>query len=128
MDRERAFEIVRSLAEGVDPVTGEIFPSDSPYSQAEVVRALYWFLLEVRVPAPTPGLTRKPPRPTPLGQDLGWQPWTADEDERIRTAWHAGDRNAGALAREHQRSRGAIKSRLAKLGLLEDAPGGRTGT
>ena len=31
MDTERAIEIVQALADGVDPYSGERFPSDSPY-------------------------------------------------------------------------------------------------
>ena len=40
MEPERATEIVQSLADGVDPFTGERFPSDSPYQQADTVRML----------------------------------------------------------------------------------------
>lgn len=41
MDPTRAIEIVRQLADGIDPTTGERFPPDSPYQQADTVRALY---------------------------------------------------------------------------------------
>lgn len=41
MDAERAIEIVQALADGVDPFTGERFPSGSPYQQADTVRALH---------------------------------------------------------------------------------------
>ena len=41
MDPDRAIEIVKSLADGVDPFTGERYSSDSPYQNADMVRALY---------------------------------------------------------------------------------------
>ena len=40
MDADKAIEIVKSLADGVDPHTGERYPSDSPYQNADTVRAL----------------------------------------------------------------------------------------
>jgi DNA helicase II / ATP-dependent DNA helicase PcrA len=44
--------------------------------------------------------------------------WSADEDERLRALFAAGKAIA-KLAEAHQRKRGAITSRLVKLGLLE---------
>jgi ATP-dependent DNA helicase UvrD/PcrA len=46
-------------------------------------------------------------------------PWSAEEDIRLRTSYLAGDA-ISALARVHQRKRGAITSRLTKLGLVTD--------
>jgi DNA helicase-2/ATP-dependent DNA helicase PcrA len=44
--------------------------------------------------------------------------WSAEEDDRLRALFVAGKAIA-ALAEAHQRKRGAITSRLVKLGLLE---------
>ncbi|WP_330927476.1 hypothetical protein [Candidatus Sororendozoicomonas aggregata] len=44
MDKEKAISIIESLANGVDPVTGEIFPSNSPYNHPDVIRALFFIL------------------------------------------------------------------------------------
>lgn len=41
MERDRAKEIIRALADGVDPYTGERFPVDGPYQRADTARALY---------------------------------------------------------------------------------------
>ena len=43
--------------------------------------------------------------------------WSAEEDGRLRTMFLAGEA-IGAIARAHQRKKGAIRSRLVKLGLL----------
>ena len=49
------------------------------------------------------------------------QPWSADEDNRLRTAWQSGEGYPGLMV-AHQRGRGAIRSRLRKLGLDTDRP------
>jgi hypothetical protein len=41
METNQAAEIIQQLADGVNPCTGERFPPDSPYQQADTVRALY---------------------------------------------------------------------------------------
>ena len=41
MDQAQALAIVRSLANGVDPESGEVFTPDSAYQRPQVVRALY---------------------------------------------------------------------------------------
>ena len=72
MDTERAIEIVQSLADGVDPYSGERFASDSPYQQADTVRALHLAL---------EGLTklrRSKARKTGPGR-----PWNEDEEQEL---------------------------------------------
>lgn len=44
MDIQRAKDLIRSLADGVDPFTGEILPADSICNKAEIVRAFYCVL------------------------------------------------------------------------------------
>lgn len=41
MDNAQAFRIVSALANGVNPLSGEVFPADSPYQAADIIRALY---------------------------------------------------------------------------------------
>jgi len=41
MDSTRARTILESLADGLDPAIGAPFQPDSPYQQAETVRALH---------------------------------------------------------------------------------------
>ncbi|MCL1079843.1 hypothetical protein D5R81_17085 [Parashewanella spongiae] len=41
MNQERIINIIETLANGVDPTTGEILPDSSPYNQPEVIRALF---------------------------------------------------------------------------------------
>ncbi len=44
MKLEEAIDIVNSLANGVDPQSGEAFPFDSPYQHPQVIRALFTVL------------------------------------------------------------------------------------
>jgi len=39
MESQRAKEIIQLLADGVNPITGEEFPPDSPYNNPEIIRA-----------------------------------------------------------------------------------------
>ena len=41
MDAAQALTVVRSLANGVDPESGEVFPPESAYQRPQEVRALY---------------------------------------------------------------------------------------
>lgn len=44
MDHEKAYTIIDSLANGVDPTTGECFPEDSPYNNSDIIRALFYVI------------------------------------------------------------------------------------
>jgi hypothetical protein len=46
--------------------------------------------------------------------------WSADEDDRLRTMFLDGEAIA-AIASTHARKRGAIRSRLVKLGLIVES-------
>jgi hypothetical protein len=41
MDVRSAKQIVQLLARGINPVTGEVFPDDSPYNHPTIIRALF---------------------------------------------------------------------------------------
>jgi hypothetical protein len=70
MDTERAIEIVQSLADGVDPYSGERFASDSPYQQADTVRTLHLAL---------EGLTKL--RRSKARKTGPCRPWNEDEEQ-----------------------------------------------
>jgi hypothetical protein len=139
MDKSRARAILKSLADGRDPVTGAAFPPDSPYQQADTVRALYAALDALSAPpAEGPALSNAegPARPTagpsdrPTVQPVPRRPinpnrpklglkWTPDEDQQLRDAFTA-KTPYPAIAATHGRSTGAITSRLVRLGLIQD--------
>ena len=112
MDETKALAIVSALADGVNPLTGEIFPTDSPYQNADVVRAL--------VLASRALDTRSKPRARATLPDNAGKPWTADEDQRLLAAFDRGGSLAD-LAQAHGRTAAGIQARLEKHGRLQAA-------
>lgn len=102
-DNHLHIEVMEQLAAGIDPATGEVFPPDSLYQQAAVIRALYFAINEIK------GLAQK-------GKQ--GQPWTTEEDGLLLKAFNEGIK-ISQLAKLHGRSYGAIKARLIKLEMLE---------
>lgn len=114
MEKEAALKIIQQLANGTDPHTGEIFRADSPYQHPDTVRALFFALRELDAqPAPRQRATGSESSPQNAGK-----PWSSDEDNALAAAFDAG-RQIPELATQHQRSRFAIETRLAKLGKIE---------
>ena len=121
MDAPRAKEILRSLADGRDPTTGEQFPPHSPYQQADTVRALYVALEALETPSRT-----RASRVTDPNKPKAGAKWTSDDEQRLRDAFTA-QQPIPEIAAEHGRTPGAITARLVKLGLIEDSLTNRAG-
>ena len=103
MDIVRAREIIRILADGIDPTTGEVLPAESVCNSPEVIRALFVVL----------DATESKKR---FHSQRAGAPWTDAEDEQLRNEFLSGTKSA-TMAKEHSRTRGAIESRLKHLGL-----------
>ena len=119
MELDRAKEIIRALADGVDPYTAEPFPPNSPYQRADTVRALYT-ILEAAESGKKPKKLVDPNKPRAGGK------WTPEEEQRLRDAFTA-HKPIPEIAAAHGRTPGAITARLFKLGLIEDNPSNRAG-
>ena len=111
MQDDAAFSILNSLASGCDPETGEVFPRDHIVQHPDVVRVLARAVTVFR--QHIDGSSGKDGRPARVGQ-----PWSAEEDERLLKAFDHGAA-IKELAVAHERSRGAIQSRLVRLGRIE---------
>ena len=105
MDLTRAKEIISTLADGVDPTTGEVLADDSIYNKGEVIRALYTVLDYLDVDK-----LRKQ-----LPQNAG-KPWTESEDNKLHDEFNSMMKIAD-IAKKHGRTYKAIESRLDHLGL-----------
>lgn len=116
MDEAKALTIVSALANGVNPLTGEVFAIDSPYQSADVVRALYLAVRGLEAAA-----RRRARAPVEPPSNAG-KPWTADEDERLLDGFDAG-RSLVELAQAHARTAAGIQARLEKHGRLQPQPG-----
>ncbi len=110
MNAAEALAIVRSLANGVDPESGEVFPPESPYQRPQVVRALY------AAAGALEHADRTERRKSQLPQKTG-QPWTEDEDRKLLSGFDAG-RALQELAAAHERTPVAVRARLVKYGRL----------
>ena len=110
MDQAQALAVVRSLANGVDPESGEVFPPESAYQRPLVVRALY------EAAAARERRERCERRTAQLPQKTG-EPWTEEEDRKLLAAFDAG-RALQELAAAHERTMGAVRARLLKYGRI----------
>jgi len=108
MTTGEALQIVQSLADGRCPITGRILPTESPYQQADVVRALH---IAVRA---LERLEQREKRDRSLPEHAG-RAWEDAEDQQLSEEFTAG-RSVTELAQLHKRTAGAIQSRLEKLG------------
>lgn len=110
MEQAQALSVVRSLANGVDPESGEVFPPESAYQRPLVVRALY------EAAAALERMERFERRKAQLPQKTG-EPWTEDEDRKLLAAFDSG-RALQELAAAHERTMGAVRARLLKYGRI----------
>lgn len=104
MELQRAKELLTALADGIDPLTGEVLPQESVCNRAEIVRALHCVLNAL------------PDKPHP--ENMG-KPWTEEDDAALCRMYDAGVTRE-ALCAHFKRSRGGIVSRLAHLGKIEE--------
>lgn len=96
MNASEALKIIRPLAEGTDPFTGEVHSSDSPFQHPNMVRALYKAIeeLEHRV---------RCERKRKEGPKRSGKPWTEDEDFKLLEGFE-NKMPLAAIAERHQRT------------------------
>ena len=108
METKEALRIISLLADGHHPITGKKFPEDSPYQQADVVRALYTAAHVMSE------YTKKEKRGIILPRS--GLPWSKSEDEQLCDEFNT--KSIDEMATIHNRTKGAIQSRLMKLGKI----------
>lgn len=104
MDTVRARELLSALADGIDPFTGELLPQNHVCNQPEMIRAFHEILRIIS---------------QEKGQDSprnAGKPWTDMEDKKLLDEIDSG-MAISRIAKEHGRSKGAIESRLVRLGI-----------
>lgn len=118
MERQQTLKILKALASGIHPATGEQFSTDSPYQHPDTVRALYAAVhaIEGVGPAVANGAgTGASPAPPQSGAGSRW---TEEEEQRLAKGFDAG-KTVAELARLHNRSIAGIEARLLKLGKID---------
>jgi len=110
MQSAQALAVVRRLANGIDPDSGEVFPPDSAYQRPQIVRALY------EAASALERVERFERRKDQMPAKTG-QPWSEDEDRKLLAAFDAG-RALQDLAAAHERTVTGVRARLLKYGRL----------
>jgi DNA-binding NarL/FixJ family response regulator len=110
MQQTRARQILQSLIQGTDPVTGEELPRETVLQHADVLRALLTGLSALEQ------TTARALRRAQLPDNVG-RAWTTEEESRLLAAFKKGD-SPVAIAKQHGRTLRAIEARLEKLGLI----------
>ncbi len=110
MDIERAKELLSSLADGINPLTGEVLSKYDSCNQVEIVRALHTALRE---------LERFPKKKDKNLPENAGNPWTREDEAWLCKMFDSGATRK-ALCERLKRTPGAIASRLVRLGKLRD--------
>ena len=108
MTQTQAHSVIASLARGENPIDGGELPEDSLYQDAAVIRALFIAERALATTSPTEKTRR-------TQYANAGQAWTADDDRRLCDDYDAG-MSITELANKYERSKGAICSRLERLG------------
>lgn len=117
----KAKKLVKMLADGIDPTTGEILPPNSPYNDPEIIRALFSVLKSARAPAKTHKKTTEEKqndnvnsgRPRNAGI-----PWTKEQKREVSSLSNQG-KTIEELSEYFERTKGAIKSELEHQSLVD---------
>ena len=119
METAKILAILKTLADGIDPATGEQFPAGSTYQHPDTVRALFSAISMLDNAAPPAW-----PKPAAAGKSApenSGRPWSEEEDARLGKTYDSG-KSIEELAGMHKRSKWAIEARLARLGKIPEPP------
>lgn len=120
MDIKDAINIVKDLANGIDPTTGDAFPYNSAYNNPDVIRALY-AVLDLAMKNTASHIARENDSSIPRKQTLPAKAnkrWSVEDDELLTRMFKEGY-SEPQMQEILQRTRGSIQVRLEILGLIE---------
>ena len=108
MDLEYAKKVLRVLADGVNPTTGEVLPDSDSSNQVEIVRAIHTVLDALA------STKQKKTAPANAGK-----PWT-EEDDKILCKMYDENCSVESICEYFKRSPGGIAARLVHVGKIQN--------
>lgn len=115
MTNEEARTILEQMMEGVNPVTGEVFPKEHVCNDAAVIRALYRAICTLDREKQSK-CSRQSESRTRSSRANNQNPWTKEEDIYLSNAFRNGA-TCEEISAELLRSTRSIKHRLVYLGI-----------
>lgn len=112
MTSAEAKHLIESLANGVDPGTGEILPEQNPFNNPQVIRALFLAAKALE------HMAKREQRERTLPNNAG-KAWSEAEDKTLLSAFDSGI-TVKELSAKHGRTERAIASRLVRLGRIKE--------
>jgi hypothetical protein len=110
MDISKATEIIKLLADGKHPLTKARLDENHVINEPDVIRALNKIIEALS------SKEKKSKKQRDLPERVG-KPWSENEDKALIKAIENGI-SINDLVIKHQRTRGAIRSRLVRLGKI----------
>jgi hypothetical protein len=110
MEIQESLRIIRALADGVNPETGEALARDAVYQYPSAVRALHQAVAALE-------FVEERERNKRLLPAKAGKSWSRAEDQQVCEELRRGV-DFQQIARTHNRSVGAIVGRLVKLGKI----------
>ena len=108
MDVSHAKELLEVLADGVNPLTGEVLARDDSCNQPDIIRALHVAVKQ---------LEKGAKRARSLPENAG-KPWT-EEDERTLARMFDQHYSKKEICAYFKRTEGSIAARLVRMGKIQ---------
>jgi len=121
MTNEAAREILKIMAKGIDPITGEILPDDHLCNYPEVARALCLAIQSLSADSPINDL----PVNKKNGKLNAGRPWTKEDLLELEQLYRAGA-SIDTICQQLQRRERGVQKQLEYLGLNSTAASSTT--
>jgi hypothetical protein len=118
MELFKAKQTLETLADGIDPSSGEVLPSESPYNDPLVIRALIIAVNSIRLPRLTVEQKQQDNLHHGRPRNFGL-PWTGEMKEEAASCFEKGS-SIDEVAEKLGRTKGAVVAELARQGLISD--------